>query len=652
MNKLVKKLMIGLSAVALTIGAAQADEGAGSGDENGQVNQRFFVFGDSLSDGGNTLFRAGGSPFYYEYQFSNGPVWANLVGFDTISSATGVFAGAQGINFAAGGARTNVDIPLPSGGIIPSAATQINLFESLNIHPGRNDIFSVWIGGNDYLNGATDPFAVVAGISTLMDTLEDGGAENLIIFGLPSLGETPGILLRGDPVVRAQANFISSLHNSALRAEVGQRQEEPGGADIVFIDIERTFAAVKTHPSLFGFSVFEPGDVRLDGSGPSLTASCLGDFLVLDACNGKGYFFYDNVHPTREGHFLIARIVDAAWVSRHSRAFELAASQNSLAPLSIIQREALGVRLSASAEGRNGYGFIGSNHYITDAVIGDSQRWAVYGFATDGPLTSSGLTNFFAADERRRPDAEAPDAVMALIGADYSLAPGWTIGALTGHGQSFGAGEQGAESQVDSTSAVAYVAYANDDFQASFELGRSSEHLALTRASLLSELPVIHADADSSAFHAAFSAAQRFAVGAHTALGPEMRVEFTQRRIGAYAETGTLGILDREYGAQTFNEGRAYLGLRLVNEGELGSAGWSVEMSGGALSSFGDSSNIAALARTPALGRVDLEGEGWRLGLDAELALTSGLQLGLTGETISADNDSAAAGKLTATWRF
>lgn len=203
---------------------------------------KLFVFGDSLSDGGNVynLFGFPPSP-PYQQRFSNGPVaieqFATMVGV-TLTPST-----VNGSNYAYGGAATGVmpgtvstnypdgidnylvkSIPIP-----PLNGTgiqhQVEAFAKSGIpFQAENSLFMVWGGPNDIFT-KLDGFSTatindviasaVNNIITSIGTLAGTGAENFLIPNMVDLGMTPfGIGLGGSN--QTDLTDISNAFNAFL----------------------------------------------------------------------------------------------------------------------------------------------------------------------------------------------------------------------------------------------------------------------------------------------------------------------------------------------------------------------------------------------------------------------------------------------------
>jgi len=280
-----------------------------------------FVFGDSLSDGGNVYNYVNTAtsgtlkfpPPPYAQRFSNGPVaveqFASLAGINLQPSITG------GTNFAYGGAATGVvpgtkSIDYPDGidnylvKSIPipflndtGIQNQIKAFDASgkNFDPNHS-LFVVWGGPNDiftWLDGfsTTTIDNVVADalshIITSITILESKGAENFLIPNMVDLGNTPfGKKLGG--IQQTALSQISSNFNAFL----DQNLDAIVGANIFRPDVNNLLQLVQADPQAYGFE--------------NVRDSCFNKLTFQTCSNPDRYLFWDDVHPTERGHGLIA----------------------------------------------------------------------------------------------------------------------------------------------------------------------------------------------------------------------------------------------------------------------------------------------------------------------------------------------------------
>jgi outer membrane lipase/esterase len=275
----------------------------------------FFAFGDSLSDPGNLdgLVRAiTGQPIprpdVVDGRLTNGPVWAEHVAADfarrDLPTANVAFIGAN----AAADGPPNPAFPEISP-LIPSIPQQVALFAQtrpeLGHRPvaaflgGANDLFFGGIGSPDVgavareaARGVADSARAVAGL----------GINDVVLFSLPDLGDTPGYALF-QPQLRDEATLGTDIFNATLRDEIVDLRA--GGLNVIEIDLNRLFVDLIEEPERFGVS-----DVTFPCVFPSAAAAAaFGQDLVCSGDLPDARAFWSAVHPNAVIHAEIARIV-------------------------------------------------------------------------------------------------------------------------------------------------------------------------------------------------------------------------------------------------------------------------------------------------------------------------------------------------------
>ena len=252
---------------------------------------QIFVFGDSLSDGGNLQVIAPDfvpDPPYPDGQFTNGDTWTTQIGLTP--SLQG------GTNFAFGGARTVDNSPADA---IPDLLAQIAAFTASPSTLGANPLGVIWIGGNDFLDFQdiplpTEPqFAAFVGsvagtIGTGVQQLVEAGFSDVVVFGQPSFGSLPQF--SDDPASAAFANGASSLLNSAIATTASGLDAALPDADVEFFDLDTVFQDVLA--SL-------PEDTR--------QLQCI-EALGVEGClaDTDGFLFFDDIHPVEDVHTILA----------------------------------------------------------------------------------------------------------------------------------------------------------------------------------------------------------------------------------------------------------------------------------------------------------------------------------------------------------
>ena len=259
----------------------------------------FWVLGDSLSDSGN-LFAATSadpdadptptSPPYFEGRFSNGPVWAERVA-DAFAAQ-----GVPGGNVAFGGAEATPDT---FGGsddtdAIPDLAAQVGLVQQAvggGAPLGERPLASVWFGANDIFGvfDGSDSGEVVedalGDIADGFDALAALGFDDLLVFNLPDLGQTP---LLFDTISQEPATALTMQFNQGLAQLASDAAQT-----VTLVDTAGLFDALIADPSAFGVS-----DVRTPCLIPG-EAPCSPQEAAQRA-------FFDAVHPNATIHAVVA----------------------------------------------------------------------------------------------------------------------------------------------------------------------------------------------------------------------------------------------------------------------------------------------------------------------------------------------------------
>jgi phospholipase/lecithinase/hemolysin len=257
-----------------------------------------YVFGDSLSDTGNTRAAlplgsttpvatvAGYGP---NGRFSNGPVWHEYLA-DLLGLPRATRSSAGGNNYAYGGARVD-NAEGFSAGVLTQQARYNN-----DLGGGASDsdaLFVAWAGGNDMrdLVGNADPLAAInAKLDSLFGVLGGlvaSGAGTLLVPNLPDLGSIPEFRTSAEA---ASATFVTTAWNTGLEQRLNG-MARTATASIYFLDIFSVFDSILADPASFGYT--------------NTTDQCRSTFLLIfeTSCAGAdGYLFWDQIHPTTAAH--------------------------------------------------------------------------------------------------------------------------------------------------------------------------------------------------------------------------------------------------------------------------------------------------------------------------------------------------------------
>ena len=278
-------------AVAATAFATSAVDAAPTYD-------RLYVFGDSLVDSGNAATgQPGSAP--PSGRFTNGLNFA-----DDLSIALGLGAATAylqgGINYAVGGSTVAKFYPSETP---PDLGTQITGYYETSTSTSNplarrpaidaNSLVLVTSGGNDVRGygtaGAPSPFDTVSAFQTDLARLVADGARNIIVVGLPDVGQIPSIY---GTAKQSSATQASSALNLQYASIVGGVQQSLGNSGTIrLFDLADLQTTIQNNPTAYGLN-------------PSLVHSSCVDTGGL-ATNCAGYLYYDGIHPTAYVHNLI-----------------------------------------------------------------------------------------------------------------------------------------------------------------------------------------------------------------------------------------------------------------------------------------------------------------------------------------------------------
>lgn len=262
-----------------------------------QPFSQVIVFGDSLSDTGNlkseSFFLVPG-PAYFEGRLSNGRVWVELFAEHFGHAVAPAYWG--GANYAHGGSESGAAFaafgPLQAG---PNLLAQLELYAG---RPDGTELFVIWFGGNDVFNAVRSDdelsgAAIADNIALAVTTLYARGARHFFVPNLPDIGLTPRYV--GGPR-QQRATDLCIEANAALAAWL-DRIDGLAGIRIDRLDVF----------SLFNDAVANPPQ----GVTSTSESAYLGGYFDFPSpqntvADPDAYLFWDEIHPTRRGHALLA----------------------------------------------------------------------------------------------------------------------------------------------------------------------------------------------------------------------------------------------------------------------------------------------------------------------------------------------------------
>jgi outer membrane lipase/esterase len=257
------------------------------------------VFGDSLSDNGNTFARGGfPGPPYADGRYSNGPIWVDYFPVvDPHFPIVSAFFKNGGTNFAVG-FSTSADLVNPS--VLPTATKGVpfpaQIYNFLQNSPGgrasANHLYVIWIGANDF-NAGINPDVTVKNIRHGIDLLRRAGARTFVVVNVPDLALTPTVIAAGGATIQAARQFVFTV-NVLLEVEM-PTYALLHGVTVELVDINAVFIPLVLNPTRFGFT---------NSSGYALDPRTGGGDT-----NQNDYVFFDGFHPTTKVHCFAAQFI-------------------------------------------------------------------------------------------------------------------------------------------------------------------------------------------------------------------------------------------------------------------------------------------------------------------------------------------------------
>ncbi len=267
-------------------------------------------FGDSLTDAGyfRPLLPADARPVTGQFTTNPGWVWAQHVAdyYGTNGTANG--NGQSGDNYAAGGARVGVD-GAGAFGAIPSLKSQASRYLAANGGKAdANALYAVWGGANDLFAGVANPSqgasiatTAIADQVALASTLQQAGAQYILVPNLPDLGLTPRFGAMG-PLGKTVGTGLANTYNQSLYGGL-----QKAGVQFIPLDTFSILREIVASPSEYGFrnvtdTACKP-NAQLGDAGV-ITCNPL-NYAAADAANT--YVFADGVHPTTAAHAILGQ---------------------------------------------------------------------------------------------------------------------------------------------------------------------------------------------------------------------------------------------------------------------------------------------------------------------------------------------------------
>lgn len=334
-GRILRQLLLVMSLLTLLIGQASA-----------RTIDKIVVFGDSLSDNGNihhiteTAHQViplvpviPNDRVYYGGRFSNGPVWVdNLSKSMNVKLDDYAYGGAWVEPITVSKIAMPINLGMQVNFFLVKAATDFNTSKHLYV---------IWGGGNDYVNGRSDPEKATTDTVNIlreqMDWLRYYGARNFLVMNLPDISLAPQVIAEGSAAVEA-ARKITLMHNKKLADMIEREQKKHKDDKIILADFTDYMDDVVANPEKYnlknvtdacygggytmqGINSMDPREIdaakkaNIDVMNNSsireayITAK-LAASGVQPCANPTEYLFWDHLHPTATAHTIISTLAE------------------------------------------------------------------------------------------------------------------------------------------------------------------------------------------------------------------------------------------------------------------------------------------------------------------------------------------------------
>ena len=256
-----------------------------------------YIFGDSLSDTGR-LFNASEGQLppepYFEGRISNGPVWP-----ERLASLLDIVYSSE-TNFAWAGATSGTTNTFSEEfNDLSGLQQQLDDYLATTERADPDALYVIWIGSNDFL-GITNLFqaqsVVEEGVSNIVNAvnqLRQQGAQHILVPNIPDLGKTPRML---QSVMSSMLTNLTVTFNQTL----AENLQDSG---VVLVDVQESLALLQNQATTMNSDEF---------NFTNFTDFCVDTKAETVCDNPEQYFYWDDLHPSTQGHLAIALIFYAA----------------------------------------------------------------------------------------------------------------------------------------------------------------------------------------------------------------------------------------------------------------------------------------------------------------------------------------------------
>lgn len=295
-----------------------------AGNVRSQTFSSVVVFGDSLTDSGNTaesykpLVQPLGLtvPDGTSFTTNPDPIWAEIVAEAFGASAINSLAG--GTNYSWGGACVDPNVTCEN--TVPTTQQQIDQHLS-GASADPDTLYMIWGGVNDISavvgENQSDPQGALEGTLNAAGAyvdqirgLQDAGARYVVVLNLPDAGKTLNAQHAG-ATVAAGLSALANAYNEALDTGLGSLEH-----GIIPVNAFALMNEIFEDPASYGFTNTDeiactPGSnpLRPGGGIESLVCGPTDSGYLSPPKTDETYLFADGSHPSGAVHAAVANTV-------------------------------------------------------------------------------------------------------------------------------------------------------------------------------------------------------------------------------------------------------------------------------------------------------------------------------------------------------
>lgn len=305
-----------------------------SGLNNKTTYESLIIFGDSLSDNGNT-YRISGRIYpgqaYSLGRFSNGPTWSEyLASMLNINPMDDKFF----TNYAYGQAQIQGPYPVELSApyksfIVPDLEQQIDEHikylsdisdKNLSKLSYDNSLVMLFIGTNDFFNidwqadnqqNKRKINELVAHLYKQITRLKEIGYEDIVVFSIRDIKLSP--LAHQIAAKLDSDDYLKNLDDLALYFNKQLEKQKNETNDFFIYDtyeFDKSISIAIEENNGYDYSFYRENLVLADISSEYyINKGNYIDALDIPSESADSYFFYDRIHPTTQSHYIMAKNV-------------------------------------------------------------------------------------------------------------------------------------------------------------------------------------------------------------------------------------------------------------------------------------------------------------------------------------------------------